>query len=85
MAVICNGMKNPRRSEVARDITSAILKSKADGKICATYWGQEEQEKQLQRVYDKWSEVGTVWSAAAYKVSFNCLEYRPSQLTRVHP
>ena len=36
------------------------------------YWPKEEQEKRLSLVYEKWSQRGSVWSAAAPKVHSNC-------------
>lgn len=63
------GTKNPFRSEVARDITDAILKTRAKKDVSATYWNKEEQEKRLTEAYNKWSRKGGVWSAAAVRVS----------------
>ncbi|KAI0720548.1 hypothetical protein C8T65DRAFT_567509, partial [Cerioporus squamosus] len=68
LACVLGGTKNPRRSEVAQDITDAILKSKASDGNPATYWSQEEQERRLILAYEKWVEDGSVWSAAAEKV-----------------
>ncbi|KAI0686377.1 hypothetical protein C8T65DRAFT_591216, partial [Cerioporus squamosus] len=68
LACILGGMKNPRRSEVAQDITDAILKAKASDGNPARYWSQEEQERRLVAAYEKWVKDGTVWSAAAEKV-----------------
>ena len=67
--VILNGAKNPYRNTVAGDIKNAILKTRAEKGIPATYWSQSEQEKRLEEVYQKWSRHGGVWSAAAVKVS----------------
>jgi hypothetical protein len=69
-------MKNPRRSEVAKDITDAILKSKADGTVSAKYWDKGEQERRMQECFEKWMKVGTVWSAAASKVRVSHLVQR---------
>ncbi|KAI0685312.1 hypothetical protein C8T65DRAFT_592488, partial [Cerioporus squamosus] len=68
LACVLGGTKNPCRSEVAQDITNAILKSRASNGNPATYWSQEEQERRLVLAYEKWVEDGTVWSAAAEKV-----------------
>ncbi|TFK79507.1 hypothetical protein K466DRAFT_505420, partial [Polyporus arcularius HHB13444] len=64
---IVNGTKNPHRTAVARDLSGAIVKCTANGRVPAVYWGQSEQENRLQAVYDKWSAQGGVWSAAAEK------------------
>jgi hypothetical protein len=69
-------MKNPRRSEVAKDITDAILKSRADGTVSAKYWDKGEQARRMQECFEKWLEVGTVWSAAASKVRVSYLVQR---------
>lgn len=61
-------MKNPHRAEVAKDITDAILKSRAKKGTSATYWNKEDQARRLTEAYEKWSEKGGVWSAAAFKV-----------------
>ena len=66
--VILDGTKNPHRSAVAKDITNAILKTRATGSAGATYWSQEEQESRLTAAYDYWLKNGGVWSAAASEV-----------------
>ena len=66
--VVINGTRNPHRSAVAKDITDAILKTRATETAGATYWSQEEQETQLIAAYDKWLKKGGVWSAAASEV-----------------
>ncbi|RDB21084.1 hypothetical protein Hypma_011838 [Hypsizygus marmoreus] len=68
LAAIINGTRNPFRSMVAKDITDAILRKRSTGSSLAEYWGKEEQEKHLIEAYNKWSEKGNVWSAAAAKV-----------------
>ncbi|KAI6009042.1 Septin-domain-containing protein [Pisolithus marmoratus] len=69
LATIMNASKNPLRSAVMADITNAILKKHAkDGGSGAEYWSRLEQEEWLIAAYDKWSESGTVWSAASLKV-----------------
>jgi len=69
LGAVINGTKNPYRKAVAKDIVNALLIRRAgDGKP-AEYWSQEEQETHLQATYDKWLQVGGVWSAAATKVS----------------
>jgi len=70
LGTIKNGTKNPYRAQVANDISSSILKKKANGKGGrAEYWSKEEQTKRLTDVYQKWSKTGNVWSAASAKVS----------------
>jgi hypothetical protein len=66
--VVINGTRNPHRSAVAKDITDAILKTRATETAGATYWSQEEQETRLIAAYDKWLKKGGVWSAAASEV-----------------
>ncbi len=65
-----NGTKNPKRAAVARDLSGAIIKSTANGKVPAVYWSQPEQEERLKDVFEKWSTEGGVWSAAAAKVRY---------------
>ena len=67
--VVVNGTKNPYRKEVACDIRDSILREVARSDKPASYWSQEEQEKRLEKAYEKWSTHGKVWSAAAAKVS----------------
>ncbi|KAI5997494.1 hypothetical protein EDD15DRAFT_2573122 [Pisolithus albus] len=70
LATIMNASKNPLRSAVMANITNAVLKKHArDGdRAGAEYYSWHEQEQQLVSAYDKWSENGTVWSAASLKV-----------------
>ncbi|KAI5980893.1 hypothetical protein EDD15DRAFT_2183076, partial [Pisolithus albus] len=70
LATIMNASKNPLRSAVMADITNAVLKKHArDGdRAGAEYYSRHEQEQRLVSAYDKWSENGTVWSAASLKV-----------------
>lgn len=68
VAVILNGARNPHRSEVAKDITDAVLKTRASEGTPATYWSQSEQEIRLEAAYNKWAAHGGVWSAAAREV-----------------
>ena len=84
--VILNGAKNPYRNTVAGDIKNAILKTRAEKGIPATYWSQSEQEKRLEEVYQKWSRHGGVWSAAAAKVRAyvaNYIHYRNLHLVNL--
>ncbi|KZP11522.1 hypothetical protein FIBSPDRAFT_756586, partial [Athelia psychrophila] len=67
LIVIIGGTKNPFRSEVAQDITDAILKTRAKKGVSATYWNRAEQERRLIEAYEKWSRKGGVWSAAAVR------------------
>ncbi|EGO22399.1 hypothetical protein SERLADRAFT_451253 [Serpula lacrymans var. lacrymans S7.9] len=69
LAAILNGTRNPQCSAVAHDISKAILSSRASGHgESAKYRTKEEQEVQLQTMFEKWAEKGGVWSAAASKV-----------------
>lgn len=69
LAVVTDGTRNPYRSQVAKDIRDAILKKPADKEGPAKYWTKEVQASRLTEAYNKWSKVGTVWSAAAPKVN----------------
>lgn len=69
LATIINGAKNPFRGAVAKDITEAILQTRAGKGVSASYRNQDEQSKRLNDTYQKWFEHGNVWSAAASKVS----------------
>lgn len=68
LVVILNGTKNPYRGAVAQDIRDAIIKTRAQKGVPATYWNQAEQEIRLKEAYKKWSRHGGVWSAVAAKV-----------------
>ncbi|KAF8580074.1 hypothetical protein K439DRAFT_1648290 [Ramaria rubella] len=67
LGVIVQGMHNPHRSAVAKDITDAILKTRAGKEKKAEYYTQNEQELRLQAAYDKWATQG-VWLTSASKV-----------------
>jgi hypothetical protein len=69
LIVVINGVKNPHRSAVAKDITDAILKTRAVKGGSAEYWSKDEQILKLANVFEKWSAKGGVWSAAASKAS----------------
>ncbi len=69
--VILNGKKNPYLTSVARDISSALLKSRGSHGVLAEYRNRTEAEAMLQTVYEKYLRIGGVWTAAAAKVS-NC-------------
>ncbi|TCD65447.1 hypothetical protein EIP91_002660 [Steccherinum ochraceum] len=67
---ISGGTKNPLYKTVLREITGAILKTRAGeekGKP-ATYWSQPEQEKRLVAVFEKYLKQGGVWSESAVKI-----------------
>ena len=68
LLVIFNATKNPRYQEVARDIVDALLVSRASSARPAIYRPHDEQERRLEAVYKKYSDLGDVWSAAAPKV-----------------
>ena len=69
LIVVVNGTKNPHRSTVAKDITDAILQTRASKGVSAIYHSKEEQESRLTTAFKKWSARPDVWSAAAPKVS----------------
>ena len=69
VAVILNSQKNMYRAAVAADITNAILKKHSVKGAGAEYWSKEEQEQKLVAAFTKWTEKGSVWSAAAMQVS----------------
>jgi hypothetical protein len=68
LIVVINGVKNPYRRAVAKDVVDVILKSRATKGSTAQYWDRDEQSKRLTEMYNKWSVKGGVWSAAASKV-----------------
>lgn len=69
---ILGGAGNHARPEIADDIVSAVLKTRADKYNPAIYWPREEQEKRLDRAFKKWAARGA-WNMAAAKVSSsNC-------------
>ncbi|TFY52964.1 hypothetical protein EVG20_g10326 [Dentipellis fragilis] len=59
------GTKNQHRAAVARDIVDAMLISRTSKNEPAKYWSKEEQESRLQTMFEKWSAIGGVWSAAS--------------------
>ena len=63
-----NGVKNPHRKAVARDISNAIYKTYSQGGHPAEYRTKEEQEVLLKELFTKWLRVGDVWAEAASKV-----------------
>ncbi len=67
--VVLGGKKNPYLTSVARDISSALLKSRGSHGVLAEYRNRNEAEAMLQGVYEKYSKIGGVWTAAAAKVS----------------
>ncbi|PIL32659.1 hypothetical protein GSI_05363 [Ganoderma sinense ZZ0214-1] len=52
------GRGNGSRSEIANDITGAVLKTRADKYNPAVYWSSAEQEVRLEGVYNKWAKEG---------------------------
>ena len=66
--VISNGTKNPLQKTVLYEITSAILRKRADKTGPALYWPRNEQERRLTAVFKKYEEQGNVWTASAIKV-----------------
>ena len=62
-------MTNPRRREVVGDVVDSILKTRADKDKPATYYDKEEQERRLVSMFNKYDEMGGVWTDASYTVS----------------
>ena len=69
ITVILNLQKIMYRVAIAADITNMILKKHSVKGSDVEYWSKEEQEQKLEAAFVKWSEKGTVWSAAAMQVS----------------
>ncbi|KAG1764260.1 hypothetical protein EV702DRAFT_1014433 [Suillus placidus] len=67
VAAILNASKSPFCSDIAVDISGAILKTHTEHGRPAEYWDRGEQEQRLLAAFDKWAKKG-VWSAAAQKV-----------------
>ncbi len=67
--VVLNGKKNPLIEAVAKDVSNALLKTRASGGNLAEYRDKYEAEAMLQMVFEKYSKIGGVWTAAAAKVS----------------
>ncbi|KAJ7601836.1 hypothetical protein DFH06DRAFT_1351920 [Mycena polygramma] len=67
-SVILNGVKNPHRGEVLKDIRDAIIKMPASKDAPAKYWSHADQKPRLAAAFDKWAVRGGVWSAAAQNV-----------------
>ncbi|KAJ7150806.1 hypothetical protein C8R46DRAFT_1229740 [Mycena filopes] len=68
LAAVLNGVKNSHRPALAADIRNAILKKSAEKDAPAQYWPKDEQETRMCAVYNKYSQIGGVWSAAAHMV-----------------
>ncbi|THH15644.1 hypothetical protein EW146_g4880 [Bondarzewia mesenterica] len=75
LAAVVNGTKNPCRGAVAKDVVDAILKSRAVAGKNAEYQSKDDQELRLQLMYEKWSQHGGVWSAAASSVHADQLSH----------
>ena len=72
LVVVINGMKSPLQNLVSKDITEAILKTHVSTGKCsqqATYWSHDKQKVRLEEAYQKYVNIGGVWSAAAVDVS----------------
>ncbi|KAI0287553.1 hypothetical protein BC826DRAFT_916945 [Russula brevipes] len=83
LAVVMNGVKNPHRKTVAKDISNAVYKSPSSAEQPAEYRNKEEQETLLMEMFEKWLRVGSVWTEAASKVHANALGHvRQGCLTR---
>jgi hypothetical protein len=68
MAVVLNGVHNPHRGLIAKEIVDAVLVSRADSNSPAIYHTKVEQERRLRSMFEKWCSVEGVWSLAASKV-----------------
>ncbi|KAF9004963.1 hypothetical protein BDZ89DRAFT_1169035 [Hymenopellis radicata] len=68
LLVILNGSRNPHRRNVAEDIVNALLKKRSQQGSGAEYWSREEQVRRFKDVYEKYAQLGEVWTAAADKV-----------------
>ena len=81
--MIVNGAKNPNRSAVAKDITEAILETRAGKGASAVYQSKPEQESYLSAAFIKWSVHGGVWSAAVSKVHTTYIQLQGRLLNNV--
>ncbi|PIL36291.1 hypothetical protein GSI_01954 [Ganoderma sinense ZZ0214-1] len=63
MGCVLGGRGNGSRTEIANDITGAVLKTRADKYNPAVYWSSAEQEVRLEGVYNKWAKEGA-WTTA---------------------
>ena len=68
LLVILNGSRNPHRRNVAEDIVNTLLKKQSQQGSGAEYWSREEQVRRFKDVYEKYAQLGEVWTAAADKV-----------------
>lgn len=68
LAGVINGTTNPLCSAVAQDVSSAILKTVSINGKPAEYRSLEEQKSRLEAVYQKYKDVGGVWSRKAADV-----------------
>ncbi|KAI0287801.1 hypothetical protein BC826DRAFT_869916, partial [Russula brevipes] len=83
LAVVMNGVKNPHHKMVARDISNAVYKSYSSPEQPAEYRTKEEQETLLTEMFERWLQIGSVWTEAASKVHANALGHvRQGCLTR---
>ncbi|PIL34267.1 hypothetical protein GSI_03978 [Ganoderma sinense ZZ0214-1] len=60
MGCVLGGRGNGSRTEIANDITGAVLKTRADKYNPAVYWSSAEQEVRLEGVYNKWAKEGAL-------------------------
>ncbi|KAI1783814.1 hypothetical protein LXA43DRAFT_902828 [Ganoderma leucocontextum] len=83
MICVVGGTKNALRPAVAQDLRNAILKAPAKDRVPAVYRSQEDQEKRLEEVFEKWDRHGGIWTAAASKTHHEQLAHvRKGCLTR---
>ncbi|KAF9012175.1 hypothetical protein BDZ89DRAFT_963654, partial [Hymenopellis radicata] len=68
LATILNGTRNPARDTVMGELSGALLKKRSKDGSGAEYFSKEDQERNLNTVYEKWAAKGNVWSTAAPKV-----------------
>ncbi|THH23139.1 hypothetical protein EUX98_g8034 [Antrodiella citrinella] len=65
--VVVNATRNPLYKTVLRAITGAILKVRAEKGKAAVYYSQAQQEARLVAAFEKYEELGGVWTATALK------------------
>ncbi|KAM6489712.1 hypothetical protein JOM56_014735, partial [Amanita muscaria] len=74
IATIVSSKQSAYRARVAEEVSSCVLKSRAENGELARYWDRHEQESRLERMFAKWAAEG-VWSAAGQKVHLEQLKH----------
>ncbi|PIL26529.1 hypothetical protein GSI_12287 [Ganoderma sinense ZZ0214-1] len=82
MGCVLGGRGNGSRSEIANDITGAVLKTRADKYNPAVYWSSAEQEVRLEGVYNKWAKEGAWTTTGASTHAEQMKHVRKGCLTR---